>query len=361
MIRNNKWKLILSSALILLPVLFGLIFWDFLPAQMATHWGTDGEANGWSSRAFAVFALPLILLLLHWVGFFITAADPKNKGQNRKVFGLIFWIMPILSLFTSVITYSAALGKTVHATFFLFAFLGLLFIVIGNYMPKCKQNHTIGIKLYWTLANEENWNKTHRLAGKVWVIGGFLFMAAGLLPEKLLPFALLAPILLAVIPSVYSYLYYKKQCKEGKTVPIEPGDLSKHRKQNLIFTVIMLVLVLLLLYIVCFTGDISLQYDADSFTIHATYWDDLTIAYSDIESIEYRENDSPGMRNFGYGSPRLLMGIFQNDEFGYYTRYSYTACDCAVILTANGKTVAISARDTESTKAMYTSLTEKAG
>lgn len=361
MIRNNKWKLIFTSALILLPVLFGLLFWDSLPSEMATHWGADGKANGFQSRTLAVFGMPLFLLFMHWVGIFITAADPKNKGQSRKVFGLIFWIMPLLSLFCSVITYSAALGATVLLPFFVFTFLGLTFIAVGNYMPKCKQNHTIGIKVSWTLASEENWSKTHRLAGKVWVIGGFLFIAAGFLPEKAIPFALFSPILLSLIPIVYSYLYHKKQLKDGAVSEADTAAYKKLRKWTVPFSVGAVILTLLLLYFVCFTGNITVEYAADTFTIRASYWEDLTLSYSDIDTIEFREIDTPGVRTFGYGSPRLLMGTFQNDEFGQYTRYSYTKCDSAVILTVDRKTVVLSASDEDGTKEIYDALKNRIG
>ena len=216
MIENNKWKLLVSSVAILLPILVGLILWNDLPEQMTTHWGADGNADGWSSRTFAVLGLPLILLALHWVCIFITSKDPKNKGQNKKVFGMVLWICPIVSIFASGITYAAALGKEFNMEIIGLLLIGLMFVVIGNYLPKCKQNYTIGIKVKWTLANEENWNATHRFGGKVWVIGGLLLMACVFLPEALIPWVLMIALtIMAAIPIVYSYAYYKKQVAAG--------------------------------------------------------------------------------------------------------------------------------------------------
>ena len=217
MIKNNKWKLTLSSILILLPILLGLIFWNELPEQMTTHWGADGNADGWSSRSFAVFGLPLIILALHWLCVFFTVKDPKNKNQNKKVFGMVLWICPVLSFFASGMIYAGALGKEFDIEVITLLFIGLMFVILGNYLPKCKQNYTIGIKVKWALANEENWNATHRLGGKVWVIGGLLLMACVFLPDTIVPWALIIILpVLAVIPVVYSYLYFKKQTNTEK-------------------------------------------------------------------------------------------------------------------------------------------------
>ena len=91
-------------------------------------------------------------------------------------------------------------------------FMGALFVIIGNYMPKCKQSYTIGIKIPWTLNDEENWNKTHRMAGFLWVIGGVVIMATAFLGTFQLLFVVLIP--MVIIPFVYSYLLYKKNKTE---------------------------------------------------------------------------------------------------------------------------------------------------
>ena len=210
MMKQNKGKLILSSAVTLLPILVGLLLWEHLPEQLPTHWGPNGTPDQYSSRAFAVFALPLVLLAIHWFCLFVTSKDPKNKDQNRKVFGLTWFICPLVSAFTATLMYTAALGISLPVISIAFALIGILFLVIGNYMPKCKQNHTIGIKIPWTLNDEANWNATHRLAGKTWVIGGILCIAFTFLPTIAKVIALLALLpLLILIPCLYSYFYYK--------------------------------------------------------------------------------------------------------------------------------------------------------
>ena len=105
-------------------------------------------------------------------------------------------------------TYLIALGYGVRMEMMMPIFIGLIFTVIGNYMPKCKQNYTIGIKIPWTLNNEENWNKTHRFAGFLWVVCGIAIMLTGFLGNFwiFLPIALV----MVIVPVIYSYVLHRK-------------------------------------------------------------------------------------------------------------------------------------------------------
>lgn len=212
LMKEYKWQLLLSSIVILFPMVAGLLMWNILPDTMVTHWGADTTADGFRSKPVAICLPPVFLLALHWFCIFVTTRDPKNKGQNTKVFFLILWIIPGISLFINAIMYTNALRGDVSIDILLHLGLGILFLLLGNYLPKCRQNHTIGIRLPWTLVNEENWNKTHRFAGKVWVIGGFIIMITVFLPTELFVYAFVAfTLILALIPTVYSYAYYRKQ------------------------------------------------------------------------------------------------------------------------------------------------------
>ena len=84
MIKKNLKTMIITSIIILAPIIVGLMLWDQLPAEMATHFGEDGQPNGWSSKSFTVFGLPLILLAVHWFCVAFTDADPKNKNISNK-------------------------------------------------------------------------------------------------------------------------------------------------------------------------------------------------------------------------------------------------------------------------------------
>ena len=213
--KENKGKFIISGIIILLPILVGILLWNKLPEVMATHWGVSGEADGFNSKAFVVFGMPLILFALHILSLYITRFGKSQLAQNKKTVALLFWLVPVVSVFVFAMIYAAALGKNVEVSFVGPLFAGLLFIVLGNYLPKVKQNYVIGIKIPWTLKDEENWNKTHRLSGKLWVAGGFVVLVGAFFNGKV-AFALMLATLsvMVLVPVVYSYTLYKKITKE---------------------------------------------------------------------------------------------------------------------------------------------------
>ena len=208
MIKKNLKVLILTTVVMLLPILAGLILWNQLPEQMPTHWNAAGEIDGWSSKPFAVFVLPLIMVAAQWLCMLGTAADPKKNNHSEKVLHLILWIVPALSVVLHAVTYATALGYAVPIEVVMPVLIGLVFTIIGNYMPKCKQNYTIGIKIPWTLDNEENWNRTHRFAGWLWTFCGVAIMFTGFLGG----FWVFLPITLLMVlaPIIYSYVLHRK-------------------------------------------------------------------------------------------------------------------------------------------------------
>ena len=211
MLKANRKTLMITSIVTILPVLIGIIYWDRLPDVMATHFGMDNEANGFSSKAFAVFGLPAVLLAVLWLGAFVTSHDPKRQNISPKMFSLGLWIAPVVSLVVAATVYPINLGYELDITFFAELFLGLMFIIIGNYLPKARQNYTIGIKIPWTLANEENWNRTHRLAGYLWMICGILLIMICL--TRLVPaqWSVGIFLILVLVPCVYSYWLHVKK------------------------------------------------------------------------------------------------------------------------------------------------------
>ena len=208
MIKKNLKLLILTSILTLLPILAGVVLWNQLPEQMPTHWNAAGEVDGWSSKPFAVFGLPMILVAAQWLCVLATTTDPKRQNHSEKIYHLVFWIMPVLSIVLHAVTYLTVLGVGVRIEMVMPIFMGLLFVIIGNYLPKCKQSYTIGIKIPWTLNNEENWNKTHRLAGWVWVIGGIAIMLTGFFGGFVAFFVI--TLVMVLVPAIYSYLLHRK-------------------------------------------------------------------------------------------------------------------------------------------------------
>lgn len=209
MIKKHLKTIIITSVLTLIPMIVGLILWDKLPAEIPTHFNFNNEPDGYSSKAFAVFGIPLMMLAMHIVCVFATKIDPKMSNLNDKVFTLVLYIIPAVSLLICTMIYPAALGKDVPQGTVAMLFLGFIFTVSGNYLPKCKQSYTVGIKLPWTLEDSENWNKTHALAGKLWFVGGLVIMATAFLQNPIIFFPIVA--IMVVVPTVYSYLLFKKK------------------------------------------------------------------------------------------------------------------------------------------------------
>lgn len=206
----NKGQTILRILIILSPILVGILLWDRLPDRIATHFGMDGTPNGWSDKVFAVFGLPLILLVIQFLCSAVTLADPKRERINAKMMNLVLWIIPIVSVVCNLATYGYALKLSINIEKVVMVMVGVIFLLIGNYMPKCKQNYSMGIKVAWTLASENNWNHTHRFAGWIYVAAGIAAIIAGMIgfiPTTVFVFIVL---LAAFLPILYSFIYYLK-------------------------------------------------------------------------------------------------------------------------------------------------------
>ena len=214
-VKKYKTTIIVTTLITLLPIVFGLIIWKKLPEQIATHWGADGQADGYSGKAFAVFGMPCILAALQLFVSFITLNDPKRRNIHKKPLTLVLWIIPVVSVLMNCMTYAVALGMKVDVGIIVSILIGLLFIILGNYMPKLQQNYTVGIRIPWTLNSTENWNRTHRLGGKMFILGGFLLIITGFLGSVIGDFGALAAIIAIAlictgVPTVYSFWLFKR-------------------------------------------------------------------------------------------------------------------------------------------------------
>lgn len=206
---KKHWKILLVTSLItLLPIVAGVVLWNQLPDPMPSHWNAAGEVDGWSSKPFAVFGLPLIMTAALWLCALGTGADPKKANHPEKVVHLVLWIIPILSIVLFTITYAVALGKNVRIELVMPVVIGLIFAIVGNYLPKCKQNYTIGIKIPWTLNSEENWNRTHRFAGRLWTVCGIAIILTGFFGGFWIFFGV--ALLMVLAPFIYSYALHRK-------------------------------------------------------------------------------------------------------------------------------------------------------
>ena len=238
--------------------------------------------------------------------------------------------------------------------------LGILFLWVGNYFPKLRRNRTLGIKVSWTIGNEENWNRTHRFAGKVWVCGGLLLLISAMCPLQTMAWVMVCVVAaLGLLPIAYSYAIFRQDRKAG--VVYDTAPKTKAEKIASKITAVTVPVILLGAALLLFTGSMKVTCGENALMIEASYWPDLRVEYSKIDTVEYRGDFDPGVRTNGFGSPKLSMGAFRNGEFGNYTLYAYTNAKEYIVLTSGGKTLVIGMDDEARTQAIYETLLEKTG
>ena len=209
-LKKNRWMIIISALITLTPIIAGVILWDKLPDMVPSHWGINGEVDGYVSKSMFVFGMPALMVALMLVGSIATATDPKNSNHGKKPLMLLYAIIPALTIVLSAFTYCSALGVEVPMLNLGVAVVGSILVFVGNYLPKCQPNYTIGIKIKWTLHSDKNWVATHRFASKLWVIGGIIVMLSALLPVGIVPWVAFAVFAVtAIAPVIYSFVYFK--------------------------------------------------------------------------------------------------------------------------------------------------------
>ena len=354
---KNKKLLLLTSLITLLPIPVGLALMDRFPDSMAIHFGFNGQADGFADPMTAVFVMPLILLAVQWLLVFVAHIDKSNHDRNEKIQKVVLWVIPILCNLSSFTMYALALGMKFSPSGWMLLFMGVLFAVIGNYMPKTRMNATIGIRIPSTYSSEENWNATHRLAGKLWMAGGILMAALFWIPGMWAVVVLFGILTVMVaVPMVYSIRFQQKEKAEGKEMKSwnQSVDPRMQKMGKILIPALVVFCVVIL-----FTGNITYDFGEESLLVDSNFYSGYTLRYDSIDDIEYRDSNMPGIRVGGYGSMRLLMGWFENEEFGTYVRYTYYDPDSCVVITAGNSTIVLSGENAAETKAIYETLLEK--
>lgn len=327
-------------AFTLLPALIGLVLWSTNPQTVFP---------------LVVLFTPVLLALTLALCLHLTEKLEKDREKNKKINSVVIWIIPVLSNVTFWISYAVAVQRMEVPVLRILSWLfAAMYLVLGNYMPKCRPNSTVGIRVRWTASSDENWNATHRLAGPCYMVCGFLMIPASFLPEKAATFLLLGLLILGnAIPMVYSYVFIKKQQRQGVTFRPQPAWEGKVNKSVAAIGAAILVFVAVML----FTGSVKYQFLDTAMQVDVTYYGSTTIPYSEIADAELRGENVPGARTWGLGSFRLLAGLFENEEFGTYTRMTYYNPQSAIVLkTDTDKTYVLSGKDPAETAAIYRQL-----
>lgn len=208
----------ITSFICLLPIILSVVIYQDLPVQIAVHWNNTGTADGYLPKSIAAIGLPILFLAVNLYTKIRLFGDPKRAAHSEALRLLSIWLIPLLSLIIVPVTLFISMGVNIPIALISLVTAGGLMIICGNYLPKCRRNYTIGLKLPWTLHSDDNWNKTHRLAGILWIFGGIIIIvSAFLLTNNLVygvPLTITVVLILAIVPVMYSFFLYKGQEKQ---------------------------------------------------------------------------------------------------------------------------------------------------
>jgi len=182
-----------------------------LPTRIPIHWGLDGTIDRFGDRMFVFFtgSLPLFMYVLYLI---IPKIDPRKDSYEKHANSYKIIILAIVLFLIEFhwVSILFSLGYGVNMPLIIKLSIGILFIVVGNYMPLIKHNYTLGIRTPWTLASEIVWEKTHRVGGYLWVLSGFTWAFFAFLNQPWVFFALMGQLVLCLMGIiVYSYILFR--------------------------------------------------------------------------------------------------------------------------------------------------------
>ena len=210
-----KKSYLVIIVLILISFGLGIYLYPQMPDEMASHWNIKGEADGYMSKFWGLFLMPIILLGLFLLFILIPKIDPlkANIAKFRKYFdGFIVFIIVFL-FYIYLLSIAWNLGKRFDMSQMMVPALGILFYYCGILVENAKRNWFIGIRTPWTLSSEKVWEKTHKIGGKLFKVTGLIILLGIFFPNYAFYF-ILVPVLLAAFYTItYSYFEYQKETK----------------------------------------------------------------------------------------------------------------------------------------------------
>lgn len=208
---NRRW---LGLMFAVAALVFSLAVYSKLPDRVPTHFDLHGEADGWSNRTLAAFGMPVFAAVMVLLFSIFPKISPRRTNLDR--FEDTYWIIANVVIgfmgALHVLILGRALGWPVDITSATLLGVGLLFMIIGNVLPRTRSNWWMGIRTPWTMENENVWRATHRLAGKTFMLGGIITVVAALLPPSVRPWIAIGALAIAgFIPVIYSYLIWRRE------------------------------------------------------------------------------------------------------------------------------------------------------
>ena len=211
-LKNNS-TIIITTIMCLIPVIFGILVFNKLPLQIPIHFDSRGNPDSYLPKTLAVFGLPIFMAAVNLYAHFRVNNEPKAYNFSSVLKQAVKWMPSIIAIVFIPLSLIIAMDAEIPVVMIGTALAGIVIVICGNYLPKNRQNYTLGIKLPWTLHSENNWNKTNRFAGFVWVIGGLMIITNSFILKWYISITVI--VLLVVLPFFYSYMTFKLETKEG--------------------------------------------------------------------------------------------------------------------------------------------------
>ena len=206
----------ITLGLALLSFLIAVYYYPQMPARMASHWNARGEVDGYLSRFWGLFLIPIILVGLALLFMAIPRIDPlrENIEKFRRYYDgfVIFFMVFMMFVYLQVVMWN--LGVKISPNAFLPIAVGVMFIGIGVLCENTKRNWFVGIRTPWTLSSERVWDKTHKLGGRLFKIAGVIAIVGIFFQRYVVFFILIPALMVAVYTVVYSYFEYRKEMQQ---------------------------------------------------------------------------------------------------------------------------------------------------
>lgn len=200
-------------AIVAAPFIYLASIWQDLPEKVPVHWDIHGDIDRYGDK-LELLLIPILLPFLVYAIFsLVPLIDPKGKIQQmgNKYFMLKAAMTIFMSVLAMIILY-AVKHESLYNPNYIVLLIGVLILILGNYFKTLRANYFIGIRTPWTLENETVWKATHKLAGKIWFVGGLLIILCSILFDNELNFKIFIGIIVVIslIPVVYSFVKYKR-------------------------------------------------------------------------------------------------------------------------------------------------------
>lgn len=206
---------IIVLILITISIVAGVLLWNQLPDQMASHWNANDQVDGYMPKFWGVFMMPLIVLGMYVLFLVIPGIDPlkANIAQFRGAFNLFIVLISVFMLYIHGLTLAWSLGyQDFKMSAAMLPFMGVLFIFIGYMLRQAKRNFFIGIRTPWTLSSDTVWEKTHQLGSILFMVSGVLAIIGSFLGGELAFWLFFVPLMgSALFLVIYSYILYRSE------------------------------------------------------------------------------------------------------------------------------------------------------